>query len=172
MSNNLPEHLQKNHNVIQQYRPNAAMIIRNQQDQILWCERIDYPAIWQFPQGGIDAGESAEQGMWREAKEELGLLEPKQLMVLEERLAEPLCYDFPVEIIEAFLGRYGRSYIGQGQYFFLLRWHGDDKDINLAAEGENREFSRFVWGDVSYLDHTSAFKKEVTRRALQSFGLL
>lgn len=173
MKIDLPEHLLSDPNILLRYRPNAAMIILNPQDQILWCERIDHPNVWQFPQGGIDEGENAEQAMWRELSEELGIMEPQNFMKIEARLAEPLCYNFPISIIEIFLRKRGHSYIGQGQYFFLLRWHGDDDLITLQPMEEgHQEFSRFVWGDDSYLRYTSPFKTEVTRRALHEFGLM
>ncbi len=173
MKSDLPSHLLGHPGIRLTYRPNAAAIVRNPQNQILWCERVGYPGLWQFPQGGVDPGESIEEGLWRELEEELGVLDPARWMHIESRLDAPLCYDFPVPIIERFLALEGYSYIGQGQHFFLLRWRGDDGLITLEPPvGETREFTRFVWGDTRYLSLTSPFKAEVTRQALAAFGLL
>ena len=169
----LPDHLRDHPQLRMTHRPNAAAIIRNSKDQLLWCERITAPGVWQFPQGGVDEGETVEQAMWREVSEELGVDEPWRFMTIEDRLAAPLCYDFPIPVIERFLALQGDSYIGQGQHFFSLRWRGDDRLITLAPpEGEHREFAQFVWGDTGYLAHTAPFKTDVIRRALSAFGLL
>ena len=54
------------------YRPNVAIVIANSKHQVFWGKRVREHA-WQFPQGGIQAGESPEQAMYRELKEEVGL---------------------------------------------------------------------------------------------------
>ena len=155
------------------YRPNVAAIIRDDQDRILWCERVSPRGTWQFPQGGIDEGETAEQALWRELHEELGLSDPQGCLTVEGKLDELLCYDFPVSEIARFLRTDSYSYIGQGQQFFLLRFHGDEEWLTLEPpEGEHQEFVRFAWSDVQYLQHTAPFKREVTRRALAAFDLL
>ena len=48
------------------YRENVAAILRNRRGEILVCERLDHAGAWQFPQGGIDAGETPEQALVRE----------------------------------------------------------------------------------------------------------
>lgn len=54
------------------YRPNVGIIICNQQGQVLWAKRCGQNS-WQFPQGGINTAETAEQAMYRELYEEVGL---------------------------------------------------------------------------------------------------
>lgn len=54
------------------YRPNVGIIICNQQGQVLWAKRCGQNS-WQFPQGRINTGETAEQAMYRELYEEVGL---------------------------------------------------------------------------------------------------
>ena len=54
------------------FRPNVGIIIANNRRQVLWAKRIRQDA-WQFPQGGIQQGESAEQALFRELNEEVGL---------------------------------------------------------------------------------------------------
>jgi 8-oxo-dGTP pyrophosphatase MutT (NUDIX family) len=54
------------------FRPNVGIILLNQKNQVFWGKRIRTHS-WQFPQGGIDRGESPEQAMFRELHEEVGL---------------------------------------------------------------------------------------------------
>ena len=54
------------------YRKNVAIIIVNKMGQILWCKRKDGNG-WQFPQGGLDDGESPLEAIYRETQEEVGL---------------------------------------------------------------------------------------------------
>ena len=54
------------------FRPNVGIILLNQRNQVFWGKRIRTHS-WQFPQGGIDRGESPEQAMFRELHEEVGL---------------------------------------------------------------------------------------------------
>ena len=44
------------------YRKNVLAVIIDSNNQILVGERSDRPGVWQMPQGGIDAGESARAG--------------------------------------------------------------------------------------------------------------
>ena len=64
------------------YRPNVAAIIVSSaypdEKQIFIAERSDLAGVWQFPQGGIDEGESPEEALFRELKEELLLGFPPQ----------------------------------------------------------------------------------------------
>src|SRR5689334_381169 len=55
------------------YRPNVAGILRNRDGKILICERIHVRNAWQFPQGGVDEGETLEEALVRELWEEIGL---------------------------------------------------------------------------------------------------
>ena len=54
------------------YRPNVGIVILNKNKQALWAKRVAEDA-WQFPQGGINEGESVKDAMYRELMEEVGL---------------------------------------------------------------------------------------------------
>ena len=40
------------------YRKNVGIVVCNRHKRVLWCERKDLPGQWQFPQGGIEDGET------------------------------------------------------------------------------------------------------------------
>jgi len=55
------------------FRPNVGIILTNDQGQLLWARRVGGQDAWQFPQGGINDRETAEQALYRELHEEVGL---------------------------------------------------------------------------------------------------
>ena len=57
----------------QGFRPNVGIIVANDHGQLLWARRVGGRDAWQFPQGGINRGESPEQAPYRELEEEVGL---------------------------------------------------------------------------------------------------
>ncbi|MAQ15661.1 MAG: RNA pyrophosphohydrolase [Sandaracinus sp.] len=155
------------------YRPNAALVIRNHAGLLLWCERIRYPGCWQFPQGGVDPGETPLEAAWREAGEELGLPDPAASLRLEGQVAEPLRYDFTVPFIEEFLERRGHSYVGQAQHFFLARFLGDERELTLRPPpGCEPEFASWRWAGPELVETVPWFKRTVARDALRALGVL
>ncbi len=60
------------------YRANVGIILSNQDGELLWAQRMGQDA-WQFPQGGVDQHETAEQAMYRELWEEIGLYKEDDL---------------------------------------------------------------------------------------------
>lgn len=121
------------------YRPNVgAVLIRRQPElRILMAERLGEPGSWQFPQGGMDPGESHEQTLWRELHEELGLQQPQaQCRILGRGPA--LRYDFATQ------SPHVNAYRGQLQTLFVVEFLGSDQDIQLDA-WEQPELERFEW---------------------------
>ena len=74
------------------FRPNVGIILLNQRNQVFWGKRIRTHS-WQFPQGGIDRGESPEQAMFRELHEEVGL-QPEHVRIVA-RTRDWLRYEVP-----------------------------------------------------------------------------
>ena len=79
------------------------------------CQRLDASNAWQFPQGGMEAGESPDEALRREMREELG----SELFAITSRAEQPVRYEWP----DGARGKYKDLYCGQEQWWFLLRWH-------------------------------------------------
>ena len=142
------------------YRPNVAIVIVNAKNQVFWGKRIREHS-WQFPQGGIDPGETPERAMYRELREEVGLV-PDHVRILG-RTRDWLRYDVPQRWIKR---EWRGSYKGQKQIWYLVRLMGRDSDMNLRAS-EKPEFDAWRWHDYWVpLDGVIDFKREVYRLAL------
>ncbi len=139
------------------YRPNVAAILQKPGGEILICQRTDYPDCWQFPQGGIDEGETALQALHRELEEETGL-KPSHYQVVSSR--ESYRYDFPEG------SPLKKGFIGQEQTYFLCLFKGRDSDIDLNTH--NVEFSDFRWIDPGdfQAECLPEFKREVVLQAI------
>jgi len=143
------------------YRPNVGIILCNASNQVFWGKRVNQHA-WQFPQGGINTGETPEQAMFRELEEEVGL-QPAHVRILG-RTREWLRYDVPPH----WTRRDNRGlYRGQKQIWFLLRLTGRDCDVSLRASS-HPEFDAWRWNEywVS-MEAVVDFKREVYRLALE-----
>jgi putative (di)nucleoside polyphosphate hydrolase len=146
------------------YRPNVGIILVNQKNEVFWGKRIREHA-WQFPQGGINYGESPVQAMYRELYEEVGL-SPGHVRILG-RTREWLRYDVPSN----FVRRDSRGlYKGQKQIWFLLRMIGRDTDVSLRAN-ERPEFDAWRWSQYWVpLDAVIEFKRQVYTSALNELA--
>lgn len=145
------------------YRPNVGIVICNQRGQVLWARRYGQHS-WQFPQGGVDDGESAEQAMYRELHEEVGLL-PQDVKILATT-RHWLRYKLPKRLI-----RWDSPpvCIGQKQKWFLLRLVGKESSIKFDCCG-HPEFDDWRWVSFWYpVRQVVSFKREVYRRALKEF---
>jgi putative (di)nucleoside polyphosphate hydrolase len=142
------------------YRPNVGIIICNRKNEVFWGKRVRQHA-WQFPQGGIDPGETPEVAMYRELHEEVGL-QPQHVEILG-RTRDWLRYDVP----EQWLRRDWRgNYRGQKQIWFLLRLVGRDTDVRLRAS-QKPEFDAWRWNEYWVpLESVVEFKREVYQLAL------
>lgn len=147
------------------FRPNVGIIVMNDHGQVLWARRIGGQDAWQFPQGGINPDESAEDALYRELYEEVGLTR-EDVEVLGSTRGW-LRYLLPKKLL-----RHGSTplCIGQKQRWFLLRLTSDDSRINLHTQ-KKKEFDHWQW--VSYwfpLGKVVSFKRDVYRKALRELA--
>ena len=148
------------------YRPNVGIVICNRKGQVLWAKRYGQNS-WQFPQGGINDNESAEQAMYRELYEEVGL-QPKDVKVLYAS-KHWLRYKLPKRLL-----RYDSKpvCIGQKQRWFLLQLVGDEKNINMNTT-KSPEFDGWRWVSFWYpVRQVVSFKRDVYRKVMKEFAFV
>jgi len=148
------------------YRPNVGIILANPQGQLFWARRIGRQEAWQFPQGGIQRGESPEQALFRELHEEVGL-EPHDVRILACTCGW-LHYQLPKRLVR---NQPDSHFVGQKQKWFLLMMQSEESRVRVD-HSRHPEFSQWRW--VSYwhpLSRVVEFKREVYRRALHELSL-
>lgn len=148
------------------FRANVGMIVLGDTDEVLWARCVKNRG-WQFPQGGIDVGETAEMALYRELREELGL--EKEHVELVGRTEGWLRYRLPPRYQRQ---RASPRCIGQKQVWFLLRLAAPEEVIRLDAVN-HPEFDRWRW--VSWWHPVSDvifFKRRVYDRALSELAPL
>jgi len=141
------------------FRPNVAAIVRNARGEILIAERTDVENAWQFPQGGIDKGETFEQALERELVEEISL-RPQHYRVLESR--GPYSYTFSN-------GRKKRGYDGQIQQYFLVELTGPESAIDVNTDHKEFRTIRWIRPENFQLAWLPPMKREVYRAVLRDF---
>jgi putative (di)nucleoside polyphosphate hydrolase len=144
------------------YRPNVAAVIMSskypEKCEIFIARRNDFPDAWQFPQGGIDIGETPRQALLRELKEEIGT----NNIEIISKFPDWITYDFPALISEKMY-----PFDGQRQQYYLVRLKSHS---GLNIQVKNPEFSEFKFVDInSIFDYISYFKKPIYRRVLSHF---
>lgn len=122
------------------------------------------PYSWQFPQGGLDAGETYEFGALRELWEETGVtiehLEPLGL------INDWLTYDFAPGTAP----RKGQKHKGQTQRWFAYRFTGPDSAVDLKSHG-TQEFSEWKWSDLTKAPKKVVpFKRDVYDQIASEFS--
>ena len=146
------------------FRANVGIVICNKMGQVFWARRYGQHS-WQFPQGGIDEGESAEQAMYRELHEEVGLT-PKDVTILSVT-RNWLRYKLPKRLI-----RQGSNpvCIGQKQNWCLLQLDCNERDVNVLKTG-HPEFDDWRWVSYWYpIRNVVSFKRDVYRRVMKEFS--
>ncbi|MBQ8708605.1 MAG: RNA pyrophosphohydrolase [Succinivibrionaceae bacterium] len=146
------------------YRYNVGIVVCNRTGQLLWARRIGQNS-WQFPQGGVDQGESPEQAMYRELKEELGLAENDVVLVDQTRYW--LKYKLPKRLVHSDTSP---VCIGQKQKWFLLLL-SEEKEQSISFDAtDDAEFDSWRWVSYWYpIRQVVSFKRDVYRRVLREF---
>ncbi len=116
------------------------MLVYNRKGQLFLGERLGKPGHWQFPQGGVERGESLASNVLRELHEELGVTERQVGRVLKLRSR----YRYLWKRIPA----YAKGiWDGQQQTFWLVEFIGRNREIDLKSAAEP-EFSQWRWCSV------------------------
>lgn len=144
------------------YRPNVAAIVLSSsypaKCEIFIASRIDVEDAWQFPQGGIDEGETPHEALFRELKEEIGT---NEVDIIAE-FPEWVSYDFPPSVASRMA-----PFDGQTQKYFLVKLH---KGAKIDIDTEIPEFSQFKFVKTEKLnDYITFFKRTVYKKVLKHF---
>ncbi len=144
------------------YRPGVGVMLVNKHSQVFVAKRIDNPTeAWQMPQGGIDKNEIPLEAAMRELKEEIGT---NNATVLSE-YPEWLYYDIPEELAKKL---WDGKYQGQRQYWFLMRFEGQDDEININTI--EPEFNEWRWCvPEQIVDLIVPFKRDLYIQVLEAF---
>lgn len=146
------------------YRRNAGIVVFNPEHKVLICQRADIKSAWQFPQGGIEKGESVKEAALRELREETSLTNVEHIVSLET----PARYTFPPRVVEA-MQKQGRTNAGQDIFWSLLLFKGSDDEINLQTA--EQEFINYKWVTLQEAyDLCVDFKKPAYQVALHEFS--
>lgn len=148
------------------YRPNVGIILIRPDGQVFWARRVRRDG-WQFPQGGMNSDETPIEAMYRELREETGLM-PEHVEVLGTTPGW-LRYRLPQRAVRS----HDRLVcIGQKQVWFLLRMLGQEADLRLDLT-DKPEFDLWRWVDFWYpLEHVVTFKRGVYASALRHLAPL
>ncbi len=146
------------------YRPNVGVILFRPDGRVWLGRRVGQPGPhnWQFPQGGVDAGEDLEAAARRELEEETGVTSVALLAQAPERIT----YDFP----PGYGGtKRARGFAGQEQTWFAFRFDGQDAEVALDRHAEI-EFDAWRWAQLDEaLETVVPFKREAYVQVLTHF---
>ena len=124
-------------------RTGVGIILLNQYNKVFVARRIDNAKnFWQMPQGGVDKGEDFLKAAYRELEEETSIKSVKLIQELEGTIT----YELPDHLLGIiWRGRYK----GQKQKWFLMKFTGDEKEINIKTK--NPEFLEWKWVNLNQI---------------------
>lgn len=148
----------------QVFRAGVVLVVRRGNGDVLVFERADARGAWQFPQGGIDPGESPVEAAWRELAEETGL--SSSVVTLAHEVPEWITYEWPDDIRSKAAD--GDSRRGQTQKWFFFR---ASDEIGLEPEPDGREFVAWRWISPRIaIEEVAPFRRTAYERAFSSVG--
>lgn len=147
------------------YRPAVGVMLINPERRVWVGQRLDNALdAWQMPQGGLDAGEAPIEGALRELEEETGIR--RDLVEQVAQAKDELFYDLPPDLVGKV---WKKNWRGQRQTWFLMRFLGEDSDVNI--ETAEPEFRAWRWVESGELPHLIVpFKKKLYEDVIEAFA--
>ena len=135
-------------------RSGVGIVVLNKDNKVFVAKRIDNKKnFWQMPQGGVDKGEDYLTAAYRELEEETSI---KNVDLVKE-LDGLISYDLPKNLLGII---WKGKYRGQKQKWFVMRFLGQDSEINIKTK--NPEFCDWRWIDLENIsDLVVDFKLQV-----------
>jgi len=135
-------------------RSGVGIVLLNKENKVFVAKRIDNPKnFWQMPQGGVDIGENFLTAAYRELEEETSI---KNVKLIQE-IDEITTYLLPKHLLGVI---WKGKYKGQKQKWFLMRFLGNDKEININTN--KPEFLEWKWIELDMITNVVVdFKLEV-----------
>ncbi len=135
-------------------RSGVGIVLLNKDNKVLVARRIDNPKnFWQMPQGGVDKGEDFLKAAFRELEEETSV---KSVELIKE-LDGSITYELPDRLLGII---WKGKYRGQRQKWFLMRFTGNDDEININTK--KPEFLDWKWIELDLItDVVVDFKQHV-----------
>jgi len=135
-------------------RSGVGIVLLNKDNKVFVARRIDNQKnFWQMPQGGVDEGEDYLSAAYRELEEETSI---KNVDLIKE-LDGLISYELPKNLLGVI---WNGKYRGQKQKWFIMRFLGKDKEIDIKTE--HPEFCEWKWIDLENItDLVVEFKLHV-----------
>jgi len=135
-------------------RNGVGIVVLNKNNEVFVAKRIDNPRnFWQMPQGGVDKGEDFLRAAYRELEEETSI---KSVELINE-LEGTITYELPDRLLGII---WKGKYRGQKQKWFVMRFTGNDNEININTK--NPEFLEWKWIELDLItEYVVDFKHHV-----------
>lgn len=135
-------------------RSGVGIVVLNKDNKVFVAKRIDNPKnFWQMPQGGVDEGEDYLSAAYRELEEETNIRNVKLIKELDGMTT----YELPKNLLGII---WKGKYRGQKQKWFLMKFLGNDDEINLKTD--KPEFLDWKWIDLEMItEYVVDFKLHV-----------
>ena len=122
------------------FRKGVGIVVLNKENKVFVAKRIDNPKnFWQMPQGGVDEGEDLLSAAYRELEEETSMKKVKLIQEIEGILT----YELPDHLLGVI---WKGKYKGQKQKWFLMKYLGDNDEINIKTK--KPEFLEWKWVEL------------------------